>query len=322
MPDGEAQLDALVSSTPSIGEGRGDLSDPFREIGRRVEAYRRGRNHSAAEVAKRLGVSRSNLYRIEQGEIVKIETVFRLAEMLETSVNTLLGGGFEFIPEAGVFFERVRQIDAKAQKIVSFFGPISYLLTSAEYDKLLSDMLLESALRGGDRRARVRKVEAILATLGERKADYRTRRPDLVALVSIAELDQFLQLAADPPKYFSAALQARFHQVMFDEAERVANIMEELPLNVSAGLFPESLHSTPFQITRQEGGRTILQASPFRLASIPNINLGVAMITDDADAVRCHYEMAEELWSHSFKGKDGARIVRERIAAAIQKTGV
>ena len=288
------------------------LQPSFQEIGRRVEAYRRGRNMSASEVAARLGVSRSNLYRIEQGDIVKIETIHRLAELLDTSINSLLGG-CEFIPQASIFFERVRQIDSEAQKIINFFGPISYLLTSDVYDALLAEMLVETHRPHSDRRTRIKEAEGILQTLAQRKADYRTRRPDLVALVSAAEVERLLALAADPPKTLSAPLRLRYQQVMFDEVERVAHIMEALPLNVSAGLFTEPLHSTPFQITRQASGSTFLQISPFKLASIPDVNLGVAMITDDADAVRYHLQMAEELWNQSMKGPDGAMALRKLV---------
>lgn len=302
-----------VSTTPA--EPR-PFQASFQEIGRRVEAYRRGRNMSASEVAARLGVSRSNLYRIEQGEIVKIETIHRLAELLETSINSLLGGGCEFIPRASIFFERVRQIDSEAQKIVNFFGPVSYLLTSDAYDALLAEMLVETRRPHGDRRTRVKEAEGILETLARRKTDYRARRPDLVALVSAAELERLLALAADPPRTLSPALRLRYQQVMFEEVERVAHIMEALPLNVSAGLFTEPLHSTPFQITRQVGGRTFLQISPFKLASIPDVNLGVAMITDDADAVRYHMQVAEELWGQSIKGPDGAAALRALVARA------
>lgn len=299
-----------------LSQEPGPAQPAFREIGRRVEAYRRGNNMSAGELAMRLGVSRSNLYRIEQGDIVKIETIQRLAELLETSISALLNGGCEFIPKASVFFERVRQIDFEAQKIVNFFGPVSYLLTSDAYDTLLAEVLVETRRPQGDKRARVHEAEAILETLAQRKADYRTRRPDLIALVSAAELERLLGLAADPPKTLSEGLRRRYQQVMFDEVERVAHIMEALPLNVSVGLFTEPLHSTPFQITRQTGGRTFLQTSPFKLASIPDVNLGVAMITDDTDAVRYHMQVAEDLWNQSTKGPSGAAALRRLVAAA------
>ena len=51
------------------------MADRFAEIGERLRAYRTGRGLAADQVAERLGVSRAAIYRIEAGEIVKIETL-------------------------------------------------------------------------------------------------------------------------------------------------------------------------------------------------------------------------------------------------------
>ena len=59
--------------------------------------------------------------------------------------------------------------------------------------------------------------------------DFRSRRPDLVALVSITELERLLMVAAQPPATLSERLRGRFRKVMFEEAERIAGIMEEPP---------------------------------------------------------------------------------------------
>ena len=50
---------------------------PFRydEIGDRLKAYRLGSGLSADEIAGRLGISRTALYRFEKGELAKIETI-------------------------------------------------------------------------------------------------------------------------------------------------------------------------------------------------------------------------------------------------------
>ena len=57
---------------------------PFRydEIGNRLKAYRLGSGLSAEEIATQLGISRTALYRFEKGELAKIETIERLAELL------------------------------------------------------------------------------------------------------------------------------------------------------------------------------------------------------------------------------------------------
>ena len=63
---------------------------PFRydEIGNRLKAYRLGSGLSADEIANQLGISRTALYRFEKGELAKIETLERLAELLGVSIPT------------------------------------------------------------------------------------------------------------------------------------------------------------------------------------------------------------------------------------------
>src|SRR5690242_10175478 len=65
----------------------------YDEIGQRLKAYRMGSGLSADEVARRIGISRTALYRFERGELAKIETLERLAELLSVSIPTLLGVG-------------------------------------------------------------------------------------------------------------------------------------------------------------------------------------------------------------------------------------
>ena len=50
------------------------------DIGRRLKAHRIARGQTADEVAQKLGISRAAVYRIESGELVKIETLERLAQ--------------------------------------------------------------------------------------------------------------------------------------------------------------------------------------------------------------------------------------------------
>lgn len=290
-----------------------DLRARFREIGQRLEALRKGSGLSAAEVARRLGISRSNLYRMESGEISKVETLYRLSEVLGVSVNSLLGIGTEFIANPVTFFERVRQIDSEAQKIINFFGPVSYLLSSDEFDEVLRDVLLEALPEGLDAAAARKEVRQIVDILAARKADYRRRLPDLVTLVSVKEFENFLRFG--PLGHLDVPESVRRERRRFaaQEAERIARLMETLPINVQAGIYPDSLPSTPFQLTRQVGGRTMLQISPFRLGIHPNIRIGVAMIIDSEDAVRLYQRIADDLWSRAIKGRDAAETIRGLI---------
>ncbi|MCZ7658161.1 MAG: helix-turn-helix domain-containing protein [Xanthobacteraceae bacterium] len=45
-----------------------------------------GRGLSADDIAERIGVSRAAVYRLEKGELVKIETIEKLAELLDVSL--------------------------------------------------------------------------------------------------------------------------------------------------------------------------------------------------------------------------------------------
>ena len=76
----------------------------FDDIGNRLKAFRLGSGLSADEIANRLGISRTALYRFEKGELAKIETLEKLAELLVVSVPTLLGVGVEYVASAVELF--------------------------------------------------------------------------------------------------------------------------------------------------------------------------------------------------------------------------
>ena len=78
----------------------------YDEIGNPLKAYRRGSGLSADEIASPLGISRTALNRFEKGELAKIETHERLAELLGVS-----------IPLAVTYFERMRQIEGTSEHI-------------------------------------------------------------------------------------------------------------------------------------------------------------------------------------------------------------
>ncbi len=60
----------------------------FDDIGNRLRAFRLGSGLSADEIAKRIGISRTALYRFEKGELAKIDTLEKLADLLEVSIPT------------------------------------------------------------------------------------------------------------------------------------------------------------------------------------------------------------------------------------------
>lgn len=289
---------------------------PFRydDIGNRLKAFRLASGLSAEEIAKRLGISRTALYRFEKGELAKIETLEKMAELLGVSVPTLLGVGVEYVASAVAYFERTRQIEEDAEHIIVLAGPISYLLASDAFDEALPEVLRESIPEHSeDRKRALADIDEIMTILHQRKAYYRKRQPGIVNLISASEIDLFLRNGLigrlDLPEDVLAERRrhARAEVLHFLEA------IENEPIGVQIGIVPDTLPHTGFQIFRQPD-RQVLALSPFRLGEQPNVRVGVAMITSAPEALLLHHKMAADMWRRALKGAAAARFLKQLIA--------
>ena len=280
----------------------------FDDIGDRLKAFRLGSGLSAEEIAKRIGVSRTALYRLEKGELVKIDTLERLSELLDVSVPTLLGVGVEYIGSAVSFFERLRQIEEASEHITVLAGSISYLLASEEFHGVLAEVLAESLLEGTDSR-----VSNLLEVLRRRKDSYMRRRPGILNLISGTEIERFLSNGLVGKIGLSPDIQFKRRAAARAEACHLANLMESEPIGVQIGIIPGTLPHNSFQIFRQ-AHRRLLALSPFRLGEQPNISAGIAMITSAEEALALHQRTVENMWLRSKKGCAGATYLRSLIA--------
>ncbi len=282
----------------------------FDDIGNRLKAFRLGSGLSADEIAGRLGISRTALYRFEKGELAKIETLEKLAELLGVSVPTLLGVGVEYVASAVAYFERMRQIEETSEHIIVLAGPISYLLASDAFDRTLEDVLRENVPDELDGRKRaLAQVDEVMAVLRERKTSYRQRQPGIVNLIGASEMEHFLRNGMvgrlDLPDKLRAARRERARA----EAEHLTALMAEEPIGVQIGIVPDTLPHASFQIFRQPD-RHVLALSPFRLGEQPNIRVGVAMITSAPEALALHEKMAKDLWRRALKGAAAVAFMR------------
>jgi transcriptional regulator with XRE-family HTH domain len=286
----------------------------FDDIGNRLKAFRLGSGLSADEIARRLGISRAALYRFEKGELAKIDTLEKLAELLKVSVPTLLGVGVEYIASAVSYFERLRQIEETAEHIVVLAGPISYLLASDTFDAKLFEVLSESIPEYVKHRDRaLKEVGDIMAILRARKEAFRKRRPAIVNLVSLSEIERFLQHGLVGRQGLSVKTRReRRAQARFEVAHLVALLRSE-PIGVQIGIVPDTLPHTGFQIFRQPD-RQLLSISPFRLGEQPNVRVGVAMITAAPEALELHQKSVEEMWQRALKSATAAKFLRDLMA--------
>jgi transcriptional regulator with XRE-family HTH domain len=287
----------------------------YDDIGDRLKAFRLGSGLSAEEIARRLGISRTALYRFEKGEVVKIETLEKLAELLQVSLPTLLGVGVEYIPSAVTYFERMRQIEETAERIIVLAGPISYLLASDAFDATLERVLTESIPESAEDRERAfADIAEIMAILRRRKEAYRRRQPAVVNLIAAPEIMRFLRNGWAGRLDLSDEERHARRKLARDEVRHFAETIEAQPIGVQIGIVPEALPHTGFQIFRQPD-RQVLALSPFRLGEEPNVRVGVAMITSAPEALALHNKAAEEMWQRALKGPTAATFLRDQLVA-------
>ncbi|GAC1341218.1 MAG: hypothetical protein NVSMB18_12850 [Acetobacteraceae bacterium] len=268
----------------------------------------------AEEIAARLGVSRAALYRYEKGEVIKLDTVKRLAELLKVSPLSLLGIGVEYYSRSAGYFERIRQLEEGADQILQAFGPACYLTTSEAFDVALADGLAACAERAGSDRSAVKAAsDQVLALLSARKRMYQQRRPGIIAIVTESMVRMFLQQGILASADLPDALRARCREVAAGEITNIADLMEAEPMGLQFGLLSDGEATSGFSILRS-GDRATLAVNPFRADGVPMSQTGVAMITGADEAIAAHQRVAEAMWRDSVKGPAAAKRIRDLLS--------
>ena len=291
------------------------MSMRFTEIGQQLRAYRLESGLRAEEIAARLGVSRAALYRYEKGEVIKLDTIKRLAELLKISPLSLLGIGVEYYNRPIGYFERIRQIEETADQILQLFGPVCYLTTSEAYDSVLGEAFDEAADQAGPERMAMRSMaEQVLGILAARKRMYSMRRPGIIAMVSLPAVQRLLDTGIAGGIAVSDRVRRLCREVAVSEIENIAALMETEPMGLQFGLLTGPEPSTAFKILRARD-RVNLAINPFRPDTHPSAHTGVAMITGADEAIAAHQRVAEASWRESMKGPAGAARLRQLISA-------
>jgi transcriptional regulator with XRE-family HTH domain len=285
----------------------------FTEIGQQLRAYRLESGLRAEEIAARLGVSRAALYRYEKGEVIKLDTIKRLAELLKISPLSLLGIGVEYYSRPIGFFERLRQVEETTDQILEMAGPLSYLVTSDAYDAALSEAFDEMADQAGPDRIAMRGMaEQLLGVIAARKRMYASRRPTIIAMLSEGAIQRFLDVGAGAAQAVSERVRRMCRQVAANEIENIANLMETEPMGLQFGLVNAHEPNSSFIILRARDHASIA-INPFRSDSTPAGQTGVAMLTSADEAIAAHQRVAEANWRDAVKGPAGASRLRAML---------
>lgn len=280
-------------------------------VGDRIRACRMGRGLSPDQVALETGISRAAIYRYEAGQPIRVDALGKIADFLGISLATLFGVGSEFISSALDFFERTRQLEATADQISVLFGPVSYLLTTPNFDSQLRSVLLESVPEAAANAKDFDvQIEKIINVLSRRKEAYLKRRPNIVSLVSAAELEQLLSLGLVGRHGLAGDELKKRRSSAYLEVENILRMLVDQPMGVQIGIVEDSLPGASFQIYRG-GGAAHVAVSPFRLGLYANVRVGVATITASHESVQLHQEVTADLWRNSRKGNDAIDIIRQ-----------
>ncbi|CAM5198578.1 hypothetical protein CDEF62S_03516 [Castellaniella defragrans] len=274
-------------------------------LGERLRAYRFGASLQAEDIAARLGISRAAVYRMEKGEIVKIETLERLAELLETSLASLLGVQVEYYVNALGLFERMRQLERGADRIFVHFEPVSLLLASDDYPQLLREMLLEVTARRAGGVVTQEEADAIIRVIADRRETFRKQQPQVVGLVGMHGLERFLQIGMVGRVRLSEPVRQNRLAAARREIARVAELMASESLNVRIGLVDDAMPASTFEFFSGPAGKAVA-VSPFRLGELPNVHNGIATVTSAPEAVRHYEDLTARLWKSAYKGAVGA----------------
>jgi transcriptional regulator with XRE-family HTH domain len=290
------------------------MSAQFEEIGRRLRAHRIGRNLSADDIAAHLGISRAAVYRLEKGDIVKIQILESISRFLDVSLPSLLGVGVEYYSSSLSFFERMRQLEERSHQLLGNFSPVSSLLLSADYMTYLRLMLVEAISDAEqDRNSALAGIDKVLDLLMERRASAMKRRVPVVSIVGSQDIERFLLLGMVGRLDLPPGVVAERRAAARAEIERLCDTMERQPIGTQIGIVDGQPPSQTFQIYERDEDSAVT-LSPYRLGDQPNISTGIAIVTTAPEAVRHFKETLDAQWTLARKGTEGADILRRILA--------
>lgn len=153
-----------------------------------------------------------------------------------------------------------------------------------------------------------------MEVLRRRKETFRRRRPGVLSIVAVPEIERFLDNGLVGRRPSPAVRRAR-RALARREVEHIIRLVEQPPPGVQIGVVRDVVPPTVFQILRQRD-RSVVAISSFRVGFQPNIRMGLAMITSDAEALALYRRLMADLWGDALKGERAARCLRTLVERA------
>lgn len=279
------------------------------EIGQQLRAFRLESGMRADEIAARLGVSRAALYRYEKGEVIKLDTVQRLAELLNISPLTLLGVGFEYYSSPNNFFQKITQIEGDIEQILQVSDPVCYQVTSPAYDAIL----LEAHASHSEKELRSASAQPVILAQSKRRALYSQRKPSITSMLPENQVINFLTHGVGAGIPMSETLRHKARQVAVQEIRNIITLIDSVPMGLQFSVIPKNITTTSCIFMRRSELAAVA-INPFLCDCAAENSAGVAMITSSPEAVTTHQTMLETVWQASLKGQDAIECLKSLVA--------
>ena len=252
---------------PSLCSGSEHPNGPafrrYRQTGSKGRFFRlRIKSRRRKDRQAGIGISRTALYRFEKGEVVKIETLEKLAVCSKVSLPTLLGVGVEYLPSARDLF-RADASDRRdgASSIIVLAGRSRIPLASEAFDagagRDVFVRLHSDERNPEDRERALTEIDEIMTILhraqGElSQAPARHRQPDR----RVGDRARFNPTAwsgrHDLP---GEELREQQHKLARAELQSISRaLMEEEPIGVRIGIVPGK--SAAYRLCRSSASLT------------------------------------------------------------------
>jgi len=286
------------------------------EISQQLRAFRLRSGLRAEDIATKIGISSAAFYRYERSGVVKLETIVRLAELMDISPLTLLGIGIEYYSRPCDYIERASKIEESTDQIIQMGVLFSYLNTSDDYDLILRNIVeeyLESV--DVDKENILASSMETLGLLSERKKIFVARPPSVITILTVSAVKKFIEDGIGGSLPLSVRLKKQSREVARHEIQRVIDFMDSEQIGLQFGLVAGVELNGPFVLMRTASDRSIVAINPFPIHAIASACCGVAMITAMEDAVTPHQQIAEAKWRDATKGPAAAKQIKALLAA-------
>lgn len=137
-------------------------------------------------------------------------------------------------------------------------------------------MLLEASPRGPGKGPKAADIDKMLQIMAERRAFFEKRRPQIVSLIGLRELERFVHTGLVGRVDLPEEVRVERVQAARREVDRIADLMESEPFHVQIGLIDDACRHPPFRFSLARS-TTSWRSARFVSASFPTCAMALPL---------------------------------------------